>query len=132
MLPIIVVGTNILTHTRMPTGEELATCQHIVLSSQHEWNPHNVKFPKSLRSVEEEIEYRLSIAYIISPVAAVLYDDEDNDIQGYQRRLIASVKVTSAVKVKISAIALGDVSTPCTFVSKEQHLEMTVTKLSNQ
>ena len=36
VLPLIVEGTNIIAHTRTPTGEELATCQHIVLSSQHE------------------------------------------------------------------------------------------------
>ena len=55
VLPLIVEGTNILEHTRTPTGEELATCRHIVLSSQHEWNPHSVNFPKALQIVEEEI-----------------------------------------------------------------------------
>ena len=40
------------------------------------------KFPKALQSVEEEIEHKISIASIISPVADALYDanDEDNDI----------------------------------------------------
>ena len=55
VLPLIVEGTNIMENTRTPTGEELATFQHIVLSSQHEWNPHSVKFPEALRSVEEDI-----------------------------------------------------------------------------
>ena len=107
----------------------MSTCRHIVLSSQHEWNPHSVKFSKDLRSVEEEIEYRRSISSISS---AVLYDnnDEDDDIRGRQRRLIASVRVTSAVKVKISLIALEDVPTTCTFVSKEQHSEVPATNLS--
>ena len=36
VLPLIVEGPNILVHTRTPTGEELATCRHIVLSYQHE------------------------------------------------------------------------------------------------
>ena len=96
-------------------------CQHIVLSSQHEWNPHIIKFPKALKSLEEEIEYRRSIVSIIRPVPAVLCDndDKDNAIRGYQRRLIASVKVTSAVIVNISAIALDYVPTARTFVSKE-------------
>ena len=31
-LPLIVLGTNIMAHTRTPTGEELAMCRHIVLS----------------------------------------------------------------------------------------------------
>ena len=129
MLPLIVEGTNIMVHTKTPTGEELDTCQHIVLYSQHEWNPHSVQFPKTIGSVEEDIEYRRSISSIIS---AVLYDDidEDDDIRGYQRRLITSVKVTSAVKMKISAIAIGNVPTPRTFVSKERHSEVTATKLS--
>ena len=35
VLPLIVEGTNILAHTRTQTGEELTTCQDIVLSSQH-------------------------------------------------------------------------------------------------
>ena len=82
--------------------------------------------------MEEDIYYRQSIASISSPVAAVLYgdNDEDDNIQGYQRRLIASMKVTSAVKVNISAIALDNVQTSCTFVLKEQHSAVTETKLS--
>ena len=56
-------------------------------------------------------------------------NDEDDDIQGYQRRLIASVKITSAVKAKISEIAHDDVPTPSTFVSKDLHLAVTATKL---
>ena len=52
MLPLIVKGTNILAYTRTPTGEELATCRHIVLSSHHEFNPHGVHFPTAIRSVE--------------------------------------------------------------------------------
>ena len=42
------------------------------------------------------------------------------------------MKVASAVKVKISAIALGDVPTPRTFTSKEQHLAVTATELSER
>ena len=55
VLPLILEGTNILARNITPTGEELVTCRHIVLSSQHEWNPHSLNFPKSLRSVEGEI-----------------------------------------------------------------------------
>ena len=42
------------------------------------------------------------------------------------------MKDTSAVKVKISAIALDDVPTPCTFVSKERHLSVIATELSER
>ena len=81
--------------------------------------------------MEEEIKYR---RYISSVSSAVLYDnnDEEDNIRGYQRRLISSVIVTSAAKAKISAIALDDVPTPCTFTSKERHLAVTATKISEQ
>ena len=120
VLPLIVEGTNIIVHTRRPTGEELATCRHIVLSYHHEWNPHIVQFHKAIRSVEEEIEYQQSILSISS---AVLYDnnDEEDNIWGYQIRLIASVKFTSTSKAKISEISLDDVPTLHTFTLKERH-----------
>ena len=88
-------------------------------------------FPKALRIVEEEIEYWQSISCIRSEV---LYDDndEDDNIRGYQRRLIASVKPTSDVKVNISAIELDNIPTPCTLVSKEQHSSVTATELSKR
>ena len=59
-------------------------------------------------------------------------NDEEDDIRDYQRRLIASEKVKSAAKAKISAIALDDVPTPCTSTSKERHLAVTATELSEQ
>ena len=63
-----------------------------------------------------------------------MYDDndEEDDIQGYQIHLIASVKVTSAAKAKISAISLYYVPTPRTFTSKERHLAVTLTELSER
>ena len=48
VLPLLDEGTNILPHTRTPSVEELATCRHIVMTSQHEWNPHIVQFPKAI------------------------------------------------------------------------------------
>ena len=64
VLPLIVEGTTIMAHTRTPSGEELATCRHILLSSQTEWNPHIIQFPKAIQSVEEEIEYQRSVSSI--------------------------------------------------------------------
>ena len=42
------------------------------------------------------------------------------------------MKVASAVTVKISEISLDNVPTPRTFVSKERHLEVTATELSER
>ena len=55
-LPLAVQGTNIMVDTRTPTEEELHTCNHITLSSQHLWDPHRVRFPQISRTVQEEIE----------------------------------------------------------------------------
>ena len=53
VLPLKISGTNILANTRTPTDGELANCRHIVLTSAYSWNPHNVRFPQPVRSVEE-------------------------------------------------------------------------------
>jgi len=54
-LPLTTRGTVIGVATRTPTAHELQTCPHIVLSSEHEWDPQNVRFPKASRTVEEEV-----------------------------------------------------------------------------
>ena len=81
--------------------------------------------------MEEDIEYRRSVSSISS---AVLYDDnyEEDDIRGYQRLLIESVKATPAAKAKISEIALDDVPTPRTFTPRERHSVVTATELSER
>ena len=53
VLPLEISGTNILANTRTPTDGELANCRHVVLNSAHPYNPHNVRFPKPVQSVEE-------------------------------------------------------------------------------
>ena len=35
-------GTTIFADTLTPSDKELQTCPHIIMSSSHEWNPHNV------------------------------------------------------------------------------------------
>jgi hypothetical protein len=48
-------GTNIFADTHQPTQRELEECPHIVLPSPHPWDPLNVQFPESKRSMEEEM-----------------------------------------------------------------------------
>jgi hypothetical protein len=85
--------------TRIPTRQELQTSPHVVLSSEHEWDPQNVRFPKASRAVEEEV------ARTIGAVRAEEecdYDDVKDatkiqmlDIGDLSKRLIASAAVTS-------------------------------------
>ncbi len=44
-IPMHLDGTNVGFQTRTPTQDELDECQHIHLSSQHEWDPANMVVP---------------------------------------------------------------------------------------
>jgi len=61
VLPLQMKGTNVMANTCTPTAQELHDCTHIVLLSEHPWDPHRVRFPESSRTVQEEIEMRRSI-----------------------------------------------------------------------
>ena len=60
-LPLAVQGTNIMAETRTPTEEELHTCNHITLLSQHPWDPHHVKFCQPSCTAQEEVEMLCTI-----------------------------------------------------------------------
>ena len=131
VLPLEISGTNILANTRTPTDGELANCRHVVLTSALPWNPHNVRFPKPVRSVEEEIAHRHAVVSATS-IKYATYDVED-EVREIQRRLIDSVKVTDIKSsTTISAVVLNDVPTPRTFVSKERHTTITAAELSER
>ena len=93
--------------TRTPTDGELANCRHIVLTSTHPWNPHNVRFPEPVRSVEEEIAHR----HVVVSATRIKYAtcNVEDEVRKIQRILIDSVKVT-AIKpsAMISAVVLND------------------------
>ena len=59
VLPLQMKGTNVMASTRTPTAQELHDCTHIVLSSEHPWHPHHVRFPESSRTVQEDEMQRL-------------------------------------------------------------------------
>jgi hypothetical protein len=58
-VPLACKGAILGVATRTPTEQELQTCPqtcpHVTLSSDYEWDPQNVRFPKASRAVEEEI-----------------------------------------------------------------------------
>jgi hypothetical protein len=45
-IPMFAVGTNISIKPRAPTQEELDSCQHVILTSDAEWEPNDIKFPQ--------------------------------------------------------------------------------------
>ena len=78
MLPLSSKGTNLGVSTRTPTEKELHTCPHGTCLSAHEWDPHNVRFPKISRTVEEEI--RSNIGAVITKGGSPDFTDTDSDI----------------------------------------------------
>ena len=48
-------GTIVYVDTHTPTDAELDACPKVELSSPYPWNPHQVKFPSSKLTLEEEV-----------------------------------------------------------------------------
>ena len=48
-------GTIVYANTFTPSNAELESCQRIHLTSQHPWEPNEVKFPKSKNTLEDMI-----------------------------------------------------------------------------
>ena len=121
-MPLTMQGTIASVETRTPTQEELDTCRHVVLSSEHPWDPHSMKFPAPSQSVEEEM-----VARNISAIKQVHFDQgvDDNDesvvysIDDISRRMISGVQVL-------------DVKGPKTFQSRDQHTSVTPEDMSER
>jgi len=88
-----------MANTRTPTAQELHDCTHIILSSEHPWDPHRVKFPESSRIVQEEIEMQRSISGVRVSRVGVSWEEPTNEklseaeifnMDGVLSRLISS------------------------------------------
>ena len=99
VLPLSSKGTILGVNTRTPTNAELQSCPHVPLSSEHEWDPQNVCFPKASRTVEEEVARTVGAVRTDDAYNTTDWNDNNNDcllhIGNILQRLIASVKVTS-------------------------------------
>jgi len=135
VLPLQMKGTNVMAITRTPTAQELHDCTHIILSSEHPWDPHRVKFPESSRTVQEEIEMQRSIGGVRVSRVGVIWEETTNeklseaeifDMDGVLNRLISSVKI-SKVEVQVQ-----DVPAARPFESKERHTSVTPEDLSER
>jgi hypothetical protein len=136
-VPLACKGTILGVATRTPTEQELQTCPHVTLSSDHEWDPQNVRFPKASRTVEEEISR--SIGSIMTQSEKIPEDDEDVDSQtnlildigALSKRLIASAKVV-ARQVSQVEVEIQDVPQAKSFQSKGRHSSVTPEDLSER
>ena len=125
ILPMRSDGTIIYFDARTPTDHELAHCPHIILSSQAQWNPRDVRFPTPTHHVEE------GNMAMHNDVGAIrrrfdLSDTTHDDIPigtTISERLISEVKVDATQ---------ADVPLPRTFASGKRHADVTAQELSER
>ena len=106
------------------------------MSSPHAWNPHQVRFPQSSRSVEEEMTMQRNLCAVLQ-YACVVSEEVDTvrtyDLDAIQLRLIASVNVKDTTKSrKIAQLDVADEPAAKTFVSAERHISVTPEDLSKR
>jgi hypothetical protein len=91
------VDINISIKTRSPTEEKLDSCQHVILTSDTEWEPNDIKFPQ-IGAIHRDASMDLESAPM-----------EINNIFGFLHRLVASCRIKSS---NASAVVRDIVKTP--------------------
>ena len=61
------------------TYKEVHTCPHVICLSAHEWDPQNVRVPKSLHTVEEEISRNIGVVMTEGGSPDLTKTDSDSD-----------------------------------------------------
>ncbi len=133
-IPMQTVGTNIMATTRTPTQEELDECPHIVLTSQREWDPNNVKFPSPRWTIAEDRASRISGVTTPSTLTTGEVFEELFNVDGFSQRLIASCRVATMPPPTsmVSDVVVSDVPTPNTFISGDRHSTITPESLAER
>jgi hypothetical protein len=139
-MPLKCEGTILGVTTRTPTDKELQvdSCPHVILSSEYDWNPQNVRFPKASRTVEEEVSRTIGAVRTQGGNDDV---DECNDetkiklldIGDLSKRMIASVKVKTVPRQASQVdVEVQDVPQLKTFQSKGRHSTVSPEALSER
>ena len=53
-IPLYMSGTIVCVYTSSPKQQQLEDFHKIILTYQHDWDPHSVRFPKCSHSEEEK------------------------------------------------------------------------------
>ena len=131
-------GTICCADTFAPSEAELNTCPHIILSSSHPWDPHNVKFPKCKRALDEMVGGMQYVSAVSSTHAQ--NDLEDDSIFNLSRinRRIASMKMTHShpktenLQKTDMDPGTSDIPITNTFESSERHSDVSPQVLSER
>ena len=118
-------GTIICGDTRTPTESKLGQLPRLILTSPHDWDPHNLCFPSCSGHSSDSTP--------IKPSHSILAVDTLLQHTFYDPIMVASL-MSSQVQVAEIAMrsALQDVPSSQTFQSKEQHLTVTPSNLSKR
>ena len=139
MLPLSFKGTILGGKTRTPTDKELQTCPPVTCLSAHEWDPQNVRFPKSVHNVKEEISRNIGAVMIEggSPDLNNTASDSDSveqiyDIDAMTSKIIGSIKVSliKSSNVSETKAMVQDVPQAKTFRPKGRHSTVSTEELS--
>ena len=122
-------GTNIFLNTWSPTQTDLASLPHIALTSQQPWDPHKVAFPATKYYVKEEMESRnvssttcqftQSIKEDPEVEPSVYEEDIIFDTHKFNRRLVASVRVSGAHANKIEGKCIEECRRLLTLITSQ-------------
>ena len=102
MLPLSSKETILGVTTITPKDKELHACPHVTCPLAHQWDPHNVCFPKCSCTVEEDISRNIGTVIMEGGSPDLTNTDSDSnsvdqsyDIGSMTSRMIGSVKVAS-------------------------------------
>ena len=90
-------GTIVYNDTHTPSQQELHDCPHIIMSSPHEWDPHNVTFKNHARSFKEEMSQNYNVSTLSRHDVMETCDDNRDvfNIAQINQRIINSVIVST-------------------------------------
>ena len=120
-------GTVVYANTFTPSEQELHHCPHIILSSPHTWDPHNVSFPKARRSLDEEMG---SLRFLSAVDSTGEHENLVFSIDQMNRR-ISSLKTLELGKPSFDP-GESDVAARHTFQSSDRHTDVTAQDLSER
>jgi hypothetical protein len=87
-IPMYAERTNICIKTRTPTQDGLNSGNHIHLTSDREWEPNDIKFPK-IAAVHRDVDmFRRDNEEDLVP-------GEIYNVDSFRRRLITSCRITT-------------------------------------
>ena len=127
-------GTVIYDETFTPSEKEPHQCPHIILSSPHAWNPQNVVFPRTLRTLEEEMGTLRHVIAMDSTRGDIKNKDIIEDMVfsiDHINRKISSLKILELGKPSIDP---GKTDVPLTHTIQiyDRHLDVTAQDLSER